>query len=141
MKKILTTTILLMILTAFSAGATEFQKESERSTELDGAAIDLLVGTPAGVVEPLDERRSRPDTSQNFDFSEFLNYDSDSEENSEADLSWQDAEETQFSGENEDSSINDLLTEIEDFESQEKEKSAEDFDDNISDCVETELKL
>lgn len=118
------------------------QLEFARSgSELDGTAIDLLVGTPSGVKEPLDARRTKPEPNIDNDLSEFLNYDPTFEENTEADLSWQDAEETNREIDDEAGSIKDLIDEIEDFEAQTDNDSQVEFNDNISDYVETELKL
>ncbi len=110
-------------------------------SNLDGSAIDLLVGTPDGVEEPLDERRTRPEPIIDHDFSEFLSYDPTFEENTSADLSWQDAEETSGEDDAETGSVKDLIDEIEDFEAQAENDSQAEFNDNISDYVETELKL
>lgn len=110
-------------------------------SELDGTAIDLLVGTPTGVNEPLDERRTRPEANVDHDLSEFLNYDPTFEENTEADFSWQDAEENNREFDAETGSIKDLIDEVEDFEAQTDSDSQVEFNDNISDYVETELKL
>ncbi len=135
-------TVLGFFLIIWSSMLFADQFEFARSgSELDGTAIDLLVGTPAGVTEPLDERRTKPEANVDHDFSEFLNYDPTFEENTEADLSWQDAEETNREFDGETGSIKDLINEIEDFEAQTDSDSQVEFNDNISDYVETELKL
>lgn len=138
-------TIAVLLISFLFMGILPFVNAAEVSsgavTKLTGTSIDLLVGTPEGIDEPLDERRSRPEPVYDHDFSEFLNYDITSEENSEPDLSWCESEENEITLEENHEEINDLLTEIEDLEAQENENFQSDFDDNISDCVETELKL
>ncbi|MEW6710813.1 MAG: hypothetical protein AB1403_13380 [Candidatus Riflebacteria bacterium] len=116
---------------------------SGRISDLDGTAIDLLVGAPGGVVEPLDKRRTQPDKNAVIDMAQFLDYDYSSEENCEADLSWQDAEDPQPEQPlpDESESISDMIDEIEDFENQQSESSEPEIDSNITDYVETEFKL
>lgn len=112
-----------------------------RVADLDGTAIDLLVGAPGGVVEPLDERRTRPLQQTELDFSKFLDYDTSFEEADTNEITWQDGEEPQFAPEDENENFIDLIAEIEDYENQQYEGNETEIDSIVADNIETEMKL
>lgn len=131
--------LLYLLLFTFFASTTCFA--SDKSADLNGTAIDLLMGTPEGMVEPLDQRRNSFKPVTDFDFRDFLDYDSASEENSQADFDWQDAEESGDENNLDSENLIDLITEIEDIEGQQFDSGTSEINDNLSDYIETEIKL
>lgn len=110
---------------------------------LSGSDIDLLVGTPTGVKEPLDSRRTvyAPDPSN--DFSGFLE-DELSNDVTFGDLDWSDAEEAPACDDQTEAQMLDLLSETDELENTELPDSNEDIDEEnafSSENVETDLKL
>jgi hypothetical protein len=115
---------------------------SEKGPVLDSMAIDLLVGTPRGVKEPLDERRSgKSEPAITADFIQFL--DPALPENAEEiEVRWQDAEEEiNFNTDLASSTYLDLMAEIDLYSETINEKYNQNSDINISDSVETEDEL
>lgn len=110
---------------------------------LSGNDIDLLVGAPVGIAEPLDQRRTRHDPINKQDFSEFLEDDL-SGDLSFNELDWSDAEDAQVSDDQAESQLLDLLSETEELEKSDSklDDAQTDNDDAISfDNIETDLKL
>ena len=131
----------LIFLLIFLLFASVSRSEPKQSGDLTGTAIDLLMGTPEGMVEPLDQRRNSFKPDQNLDFKDFLDYDSTFEANSQADFSWQEAEETDDESNPDGENLIDLISEIEDIENQQFDNGTREINDNISDYIETEIKL
>ncbi|MGM0599625.1 MAG: hypothetical protein ACQETH_07365 [Candidatus Rifleibacteriota bacterium] len=105
-------------------------------------AIDLLVGTPRGIKEPLDERRDvKSEPEIKADFIQYL--DSALPENTEAmEVSWRDAEEeTNFNNDLASSTYLDLMAEIDLYSETSNIENNQDLNINISDSVETEDEL
>jgi hypothetical protein len=119
---------------------------AEEKNSLDANAIDLLVGTPRGIVEPLDQRRKPEKTPTKIDFSEFLQVDNPGS-SSFPEIEWQDAEgfgETNNSTDSEatnQAEILDLIADIEELEEYDDTNLSTDFDSKLTDSVETEFKL
>jgi hypothetical protein len=134
MKKILLLIFICLI-------ATSLRAESPGSIDLDGSAIDLLVGAPEGVVEPLDERRTRVEEDEAVDFSSFLSLDSEFETANSEYIIWQDAEEDLPSKDEQTTTYLDLISEVEDMDDENFTDFEIESDSNISDSVETGLKL
>lgn len=115
-------------------------RAENRDLQLSGNEIDLLVGTPTGVEEPLDERRTRIDETIRHDFSDYLE-DDFANADELTDISWSDAEEAHIDSEEAESQLLELLAEtgeLEDFDLE----SNNTIDNEIStDNVETEFKL
>ena len=115
---------------------------TENEAVLDSMAIDLLVGTPRGVKEPLDERRSvKGEAEIKADFIQYL--DSALPENTDAmEVSWQDAEEkTNFNNDLASSTYLDLMAKIDLYSETTNKENNHDLNINISDSVETEDEL
>ena len=90
---------------------------------LDGSDIDLLVGAPAGVSEPLDTRRTRVTPGNLYDYSGLLDEDFQSEA-SFADLDWSDAEEQPVDEEKAEAQFLDLVSEADELEGIETDDNA-----------------
>jgi len=132
---ILTFTVLGLVLP--SSGSQNFD------LLLSGSDIDLLVGTPTGIKEPLDSRRTiyAPDPSR--DFSGFLEDDLASNITF-GDLDWSDAEETPACDDQAEAQMLDLLSETGELENTENPNSYDYNDEEnafSSENVETDLKL
>jgi len=106
---------------------------------LQGNEIDLLVGAPAGVVEPLDTRRTKLSEEKKVDYSGFLEEDFQSDATL-ADLGWIDAEEHPVDEGMTEEQYLDLVNETEEIEKTEEDDAAK-TDANSTDSVETEFKL
>ena len=133
---------LLLLLLAFPGFAFASQSASV-DLLLSGNDIDLLVGTPVGIVEPLDQRRTKYVASNNQDFSGFLEDDLQSDI-SFAELDWSDAEDRQPSEDETESQMLDLLSETDELENSDmkKNENLSATDDAISlDYIESDLKL
>lgn len=129
------------ILSALLATLPSIVAASPSTTDmlLDGNAIDLLVGTPAGISEPLDSRRTRVGKSQQFDYSGLL----DDEFQADAtfdELGWTDAEEQPADEELTESQFLDLISETDEIERTESDDTAS-TEANSFDSVETEPQL
>jgi len=107
---------------------------------LSGNEIDLLVGAPTGVAEPLDTRRTRVDESVNHDLSNLLDDDFASENNFVA-LDWSDAEDASPDPGQTESQFLDLLAETGELEEIETKEDATAEDVISTDYIETEFKL
>ena len=77
--------------------------------------IDLLVGTPEGVAEPLDSRRNTITKENQVDYSSFLTDDA-LPEDSKLDIEWKDAEDTTPNENQVENQLMDLLAETEEIE-------------------------
>ncbi len=104
---------------------------------LSGNEIDLLVGTPTGISEPLDNRRTRHNPLENADFSSFLEDDTDYQVEF-AEMDWSDSEDQQMSEDQAESTLLDLLSETGELESDE---FSTDNELNCTDKIETEFNL
>lgn len=113
--------------------------QSSSGILLDGNDIDLLVGAPVGVVEPLDTRRTRIPEAKQHDYSDLLNEDFQPDASFE-DLGWADAEEQPVDEEMAESQFLDLVSETDEIEHIENDDDAK-TDANSIDSVETEFKL
>lgn len=129
--------LFLMILVA---GAANCAQNKKTDLLLSGNEIDLLVGTPTGVVEPLDARRTRVDESISHDFSNLLEEDFAAED-SFSDISWSDAEDTHLDSTQAESQLIDLLAETGELENFDFNEIYESEEANSSDNIETEFKL
>lgn len=110
---------------------------------LSGNDIDLLVGTPTGVKEPLDTRRTRYAPNPSQDFSNLLEDDLTTEIPFE-ELSWSDAEDQSATPDETEAQLLDLLAETGELEGTENMPQEEDPDKDeaiSTENVETELKL
>ncbi|PKL48687.1 MAG: hypothetical protein CVV42_08575 [Candidatus Riflebacteria bacterium HGW-Riflebacteria-2] len=130
----------LMLLLAIIAGAPALAGEEKPSLQLSGNEIDLLVGTPVGVEEPLDTRRTRVDESVRHDFSNLLEEDFNSESDL-AEISWSDAEDAAIDPDQAESMLIDLLSETGELEGFDFSEDGESDEANSIDNVETEFKL
>ena len=106
---------------------------------LDGSDIDLLVGAPAGVSEPLDTRRTRVTPGNLYDYSGLLDEDLQSEA-SFADLDWSDAEEQPVDEEKAEAQFLDLVSEADELEGIETDDNAKSEVKSF-DSVETNPQL
>ena len=77
--------------------------------------IDLLVGTPEGIAEPLDSRRNTITKENQIDYSNFLDEDALSLE-TETDFEWKDAEDSAPNENQVENQLMDLLAETEELE-------------------------
>ena len=107
---------------------------------LDGNEIDLLVGAPTGIVEPLDTRRTRVAPENRYDYSEFLDDDIQADASFE-DLGWTDAEEQPASEETTEAQYLDLVSEADEIEIGESADGKTKTDAISSDSVETDSQL
>lgn len=135
--KILRLTVLsaLLCLVPLLAGA----NETDSDLLLNGNDIDLLVGTPTGVFEPLDAKRTPIPEANRFDYSGFLEDDFQADDGF-ANLDWSDAEEQPAGEEQTESQLLDLLSETEEIEQSESDEPVKS-EANSTDYVETEFKL
>lgn len=122
--------VLSLILCCISATATA-------EISLSGNEIDLLVGTPVGISEPLDARRTRHEPVENADFSSYLEDDTNYEVEF-SDMEWSDSEDMEVSEDQAESTLLDLLSETEELESHD---FSTDNDLNSTDKIETEFNL
>ncbi len=77
--------------------------------------IDLLVGTPEGVAEPLDSRRNTITKENQIDYSCFLT-DNALPEDSKLEIEWEDAEDSNPNENQVENQLMDLLAETEEIE-------------------------
>ena len=127
---------ILLLIASLPAHAGETQPD----LQLSGNEIDLLVGAPAGVDEPLDARRTRVDESIRHDFSNLLEEDFNSETEL-SDIDWSDAEDTNIDPDQAESILIDLLAETGELENFDFSEDSETDEANSIDNVETEFKL
>ncbi|GAB4271368.1 MAG: hypothetical protein Kow0029_08960 [Candidatus Rifleibacteriota bacterium] len=126
--------LLLSLLANISFAATG---ETTDKAKLSGNEIDLLVGAPEGIIEPLDLRRTRFEDKTQEDFSSFLDLDQ-SIESFDEEITWTDAEDQSDLKEKSEATYLDLVSESDDIEAEEIEEMEEGFDSNLSDSVESE---
>jgi len=136
MARIIYLTLLLAIAVSIPAPAGSTQPD----LQLSGNEIDLLVGTPVGVDEPLDARRTRVDESIKHDFSNLLDEDFNSDTGL-IDIDWSDAEDTTLDPDQAESMLIDLLAETGELENFDFSEDSETDEANSIDNVETEFKL
>lgn len=130
---------LLILILALPASAIAQPGNSEELL-LSGNEIDLLVGTPTGVTEPLDTRRTRVDESIRHDFSNLLEDDFATGNGFET-LDWSDAEDKEADPDQAESELLDLLDETGEIESLDSSSDAKSDELISTDNVETEFKL
>lgn len=126
--------IIFILLPLFLSGAT-----ISSDLLLNGNEIDLLVGAPTGIVEPLDSRRTRLEEEKQYDYSTLLEEDFLSDARFE-DLGWNDAEEQPADDDLTEAQFLDLISETDDFEESELKKGTK-TESNSTVSVETEFKL
>lgn len=126
--------IMFILLPLFLSGAT-----TSSDLLLNGNEIDLLVGAPTGIVEPLDSRRTRLEEEKQYDYSTLLEEDFLSDARFE-DLGWNDAEEQPADDDLTEAQFLDLISETDDFEESELKKGTK-TESNSTVSVETEFKL
>ena len=90
-------------------------KDSKKQNILSVNEIDLLVGTPEGIAEPLDARRNKITKDNQIDYSGFLDENALSE-NENLTFNWEDAEDTIPNEKQVESQLMDLLAETEELE-------------------------
>lgn len=126
---------LLLLLLAFP-GCAYGSQNAAAELLLSGNDIDLLVGAPEGIVEPLDQRRTKYGASNNQDFSGMLEDDLQADI-SFAELDWSDAEDKQPSEDETESQLLDLLSETDELENSDIKNynylSTTDNDDSVTD--------
>ena len=130
---------LILILTVI-AGSPAYAEALQSDLQLSGNEIDLLVGAPVGVKEPLDDRRSRVDESISHDFSNLLEEDFNSD-TSMTKIDWSDAEDATVEPDQAESMLIDLLSETGELENFDFSEDSETDEENSIDNVETEFKL
>ena len=86
-----------------------------KEIKLSNSEIDLLVGTPEGISEPLDSRRNSISRDNQIDYSSFLDENA-LIDNSQADLTWEDAEDNPPNENQVENQLLDLLAETEELE-------------------------
>lgn len=89
--------------------------KKESNLTLSGTEIDLLVGTPEGIAEPLDSRRNVISKDNQVDYSGFLDENALSDE-MVASMSWEDAEDSEIDESKVENQLMDLLAETEELE-------------------------
>lgn len=136
MARILYLTLLLALFVSVTAHA----GSQKPDLQLSGNEIDLLVGAPVGVDEPLDARRTIVDESIRHDFSNLLEEDFNSEGDL-TDIDWSDAEDTNIDPDQAESLLIDLLSETGELENFDFSEESETDEANSIDNVETEFKL
>lgn len=129
--------IIIALLTPLLAAAAN---SNGKDMLLDGNEIDLLVGAPTGIVEPLDTRRTRVAPENRYDYSELLDDDFQAETSFE-DLGWTDAEEQPASEESTEAQYLDLVSEADEIEIEENAEGIAKTDAISSDSVETNSQL
>ena len=110
-KTLLIATIAAIILICGQARAAE----NNTTVLLSGSEIDLLVGTPEGISEPLDSRRNTITKDNQVDYSRFLDENAMTDEVS-TDLIWEDAEDLSPNEQQVENQLMDLLAETEELE-------------------------
>ncbi|MBR4328642.1 MAG: hypothetical protein IKP71_02220 [Candidatus Riflebacteria bacterium] len=106
---------LFIVLSFYNYCFADYKTDNKDSKLLSGSEIDLLVGTPEGISEPLDSRRNNITKDNQVDYSKFLDENALSEE-SETNFDWKDAEETVPNENQVENQLMDLLAETEELE-------------------------
>lgn len=130
--------LLLLVISLLSSVAFAFEPASDML--LSGNDIDLLVGVPTGISEPLDPKRTVVAPQNRLDFSGFLEDDFQAEPGF-ATLDWSDAEDQPVGEEVTESQLLDLLSETEEIEQSETDDKVKSSEANSDDYIETELEL
>ena len=102
---------------------------------LSNNEIDLLVGTPEGIAEPLDVRRNKITKDNQVDYSSFLDENALSD-NENLNFNWEDAEDSTPNENQVETQLMDLLAETEELEKIDEIYYHDDEDENAS---ETEI--
>ena len=114
--KIILSLLFLFIVLTFSNNCFADKKNDNNNTNLLSVKeIDLLVGTPEGIAEPLDHRRNTITKENQVDYSSFLD-DNALPDNSETNIEWKDAEENVPNENQVENQLMDLLAETEEIE-------------------------
>ena len=93
----------------------ERRDDNKKANLLSVNEIDLLVGTPEGVAEPLDSRRNKITKDNKIDYSCYLDENALTDDTS-LDLSWEDAEDSSVNENQVEDQLMDLLAETEELE-------------------------
>ena len=105
---------IFLSLTIYNYCFADKKDESQKVNLLSSNEIDLLVGTPEGVGEPLDYRRNKITKENQVDYSSF--FDDDALENTNVNIEWEDAEDVEpneYQVENQYSELYDETEELE----------------------------
>ena len=106
---------LFIILTINSFCLAEKKEAKKETNLLSSSEIDLLVGTPEGISEPLDSRRNSITKDNQVDYSKFLD-DNALSNTQETDFEWKDAEDSAPNENQVENQLMDLLAETEELE-------------------------
>ncbi|MBP5467915.1 MAG: hypothetical protein J6Z11_01570 [Candidatus Riflebacteria bacterium] len=98
---------------------------------LSNNEIDLLVGTPEGISEPLDVRRNKITKDNQVDYSSFLDENALSD-NENLNFNWEDAEDSTPNENQVETQLMDLLAETEELEKIDEIFYHDDEDENAS---------
>ena len=93
----------------------ERRDDNKKANLLSVNEIDLLVGTPEGVAEPLDSRRNKFTKDNKIDYSCYLDENALTDDTS-LDLSWEDAEDSSVNENQVEDQLMNLLAETEELE-------------------------
>lgn len=93
----------------------ERRDDNKKANLLSVNEIDLLVGTPEGVAEPLDSRRNKITKDNKIDYSCYLDENALTDDTS-LDLSWEDAEDSSVNENQVEDQLMNLLAETEELE-------------------------
>ncbi len=114
-KIILSILSLLVVLSFCKLCFAEKISGNKKQNILSGNEIDLLVGTPEGIAEPLDARRNKITKDNQIDYSGFLDENALSD-NENLTFNWEDAEDMDPNEKQVESQLMDLLAETEELE-------------------------
>ena len=92
----------------------DYDEDKRNVKLLSSNEIDLLVGTPDGVGEPLDYRRNKITKENQVDYSSF--FDDDALENTNVNIEWEDAEEKEPNEYQVENQFSELFDETEELE-------------------------
>ena len=93
----------------------EKREDNKEAKILSSSEIDLLVGTPEGIAEPLDPRRNTITKDNQVDYSSFLD-DNALSNTQDTDFEWKDAEDSVPNENQVENQLMDLLAETEELE-------------------------
>ena len=114
--RIILSMLSLFIVLAFcNYSFADYKDDNKEPNLLSGKEIDLLVGTPEGISEPLDSRRNTITKDNQVDYSKFFD-DNALSESTESDFEWKDAEESVPNENQVENQLMDLLAETEELE-------------------------
>ncbi len=106
--------ILIVLIICKNCFAANNDESKKNRNLLSNNEIDLLVGTPEGVGEPLDYRRNKITKENKVDYSSF--FDDNALDNTDVDLEWKDAEEVEPNEYQLENQYSDLVDETEELE-------------------------